>query len=440
MVTISAPFKFDKKEIEVLNIIKQVAQENNTVARIAGGYIRDKILCVETSDIDIAVSNMSGEEFATKLVAWMKSKNIHTRGMAVVKANPDQSKHLATAMVDVLGFGIDFANLRKETYANSRIPTIEPGTPEEDAGRRDLTINSLFYNIHTEKVEDYVGGLEHLKLGYAVTPIDAFKTFQDDPLRILRIVRFASKYGLTISQDIYDAALQPSIHSALFEKVSKERIWKEMAGQDDGHGGWKPGFFSGPSPENAFVMLRRMNLHDMFFFDNCPAPLWYINKDQDQFGPKEKLIRTLAILYWNAPKYFNRFCIKYGVPNEISKRVQKILENSLIETPYNKNLRMMLVTLGEDWKIAYQISCAIMPKSSSFYSRIESQIELMKGLKVSLPINGNDVMEIGVGKGKAVGTVLTELTDAWYEDPTLSREEAFSIVRDMIEKDSTLQR
>lgn len=441
-LAVAESIELTRKEWELLEVLRDFVKEEcpDIVLRIAGGYIRDKLLGKPSSDIDIAISNMSGEEFATKLVTWMKSKKMHTRGMAMVKANPDQSKHLATAMVDVLGFVIDFANLRKETYANSRIPTIEPGTPEEDAKRRDLTINALFYNIHTEQIEDYVGGLNHLRSGYAVTPIQASKTFMDDPLRILRIIRFAVKYNLKISQDIYDAALQPNIHRALHKKVSKERIWKEMAGQDDGHGGWKSGFLSGPSPENAYAILHRMNLHDMFMLDSCPAALWYINKDQDTTDPKEKLIRTLAILYWNSPICFNNFCIKYGVQNEIAQRVQRVLTNPIVETRNAADLRRTLIALGNDWKIAYQIASANNPMPSTFYARIEAEIAGMGGLKVSLPINGNDVMEAGVGKGKAVGTVLKALTSAWYEDPALTRDQAFAIVEKMITEDLTLQR
>ena len=72
--------------------------------------------------------------------------------MAVIKSNPDQSKHLQTARMKVGELELDLVNLRSETYADSRIPEIAIGTPEQDALRRDLTINSLFYNINTGQV------------------------------------------------------------------------------------------------------------------------------------------------------------------------------------------------------------------------------------------------------------------------------------------------
>ena len=74
----------------------------------------------------------------------------------MIKSNSDKSKHLETAIIRVEGQWIDFVNLRHEKYTeNSRVPEIEIGTPEEDAYRRDLTINSLFYNINEQKIEDF---------------------------------------------------------------------------------------------------------------------------------------------------------------------------------------------------------------------------------------------------------------------------------------------
>ncbi|CAO2145272.1 unnamed protein product, partial [Urochloa humidicola] len=92
----------------------------------------------------------------------------------------------------ILDIWIDFVNLRSETYAeNSRIPTMEVGTAKEDAYRRDLTINSLFFNINNNSVEDLTGrGIEDLKRGLIVTPLPAKATFLDDPLRVIRAIRF----------------------------------------------------------------------------------------------------------------------------------------------------------------------------------------------------------------------------------------------------------
>ena len=106
---------------------------------------------------------------------------------------------------------VDLVNLRSEKYTeDSRVPVIEIGTPEEDAYRRDLTINSLFYNINESKVEDLANkGVQDLKDGVIRTPMEPFKTFIDDPLRILRAIRFANRFNFKIVPEIVKAAQNP---------------------------------------------------------------------------------------------------------------------------------------------------------------------------------------------------------------------------------------
>ena len=118
--------------------------------------------------------------------------------VTVIKANPDQSKHLETATCCIGGLELDFVNLRTEHYddaSDRRIPhQVFCGTAEEDAYRRDITINSLFYNVTTSKVEDLTGcGVRDLLVDRLIrTPLDPRVTFMDDPLRVLRAVRFAA--------------------------------------------------------------------------------------------------------------------------------------------------------------------------------------------------------------------------------------------------------
>ena len=92
----------------------------------------------------------------------------------MIKANNELSKHLETATIRVEGLMIDLVNLRSEEYAqDSRVPTMELGTPSEDAYRRDLTINSLFYNVNEERVEDLTGhGIADLQAGVIRTPLE----------------------------------------------------------------------------------------------------------------------------------------------------------------------------------------------------------------------------------------------------------------------------
>lgn len=113
--------------------------------------------------------------------SYLQSKEQQSAKIAVIQANPDQSKHLETARMRINETWVDLVNLRSETYTQeSRVPQMEFGTPEEDALRRDFTINSLFYNINTGLVEDFSGrGLEDLEKGIIRTPLAAMETFLD---------------------------------------------------------------------------------------------------------------------------------------------------------------------------------------------------------------------------------------------------------------------
>ncbi|KAJ1650615.1 CCA tRNA nucleotidyltransferase, mitochondrial [Dispira simplex] len=199
--------------------------------RIAGGWVRDKLLGLESSDIDVAVDIMTGYELAQLVRRGLQKTGHKTSQVAKINSNPERSKHLETATMMVLGMSIDFVNLRSEVYdPQSRIPSaVQFGTPTEDAHRRDITINALFYNIHTREVEDFTGqGIPDLTEGVVRTPLAAYETFQDDPLRILRCIRFASRFRFAMDPDISQAVQKPEILSALREKISRERIGSEV--------------------------------------------------------------------------------------------------------------------------------------------------------------------------------------------------------------------
>lgn len=136
----------------------------------------------------------------------------------------------------VCGMEVDFCNLRGEHYEDhSRIPTVAFGGPKDDAYRRDFTCNALFYNLRTQTVEDWTGrGFRDLREGTLVTPLEPVKTFRDDPLRVLRAVRFAVRYNFRLDKALEDACQLDEIHKALHRKVSRERIGKELEGMLSG--------------------------------------------------------------------------------------------------------------------------------------------------------------------------------------------------------------
>jgi tRNA nucleotidyltransferase (CCA-adding enzyme) len=206
--------------------------------RFAGGWVRDKLLGIPSHDIDTTINAMTGSSFTLKMKSFLEDpKNMAKHGLEVkdvgnlhkIAANPEKSKHLETVTTKILGFDVDFVNLRKETYnEHSRNPQMEFGTALEDAERRDATVNALFYNLHTDKVEDYTEGLNDMRSKIMRTPLDPYQTFKDDPLRILRLIRFASRLGFSIHAESEACMGDPAILDALRLKISRERIGTEV--------------------------------------------------------------------------------------------------------------------------------------------------------------------------------------------------------------------
>lgn len=206
--------------------------------RFAGGWVRDKLLGCQSHDIDTAINAMTGYSFSLKMKEFLEQPNHlkkHSLGtedvgnLHKIAANPEKSKHLETVTTKVLGYDVDFVNLRRETYSDdSRNPQVEFGSAQEDALRRDATVNALFYNLHTNKVEDFAGGLSDLHSRLIRTPLEPFQTFMDDPLRVLRLIRFASRLGFKIHADSETCMGDASVRSALKTKISRERIGIEL--------------------------------------------------------------------------------------------------------------------------------------------------------------------------------------------------------------------
>lgn len=255
--------------LDVASSIDKAGTEGSTeplVLRWAGGWVRDKLLGIESHDIDTAINSMTGYNFAQQIKTFCDDPaNVARHGMEdkdlgnvhKVAANPDKSKHLETAMVRIFGMDIDFVNLRKETYtADSRNPQMEFGTAEEDALRRDATVNALFYNLSTGLVEDFTGGLRDMAEKRIQTPLEPLQTFTDDPLRVLRLVRFASRLQFTIDPAVEAVMADKQVLDALRQKISRERVGVEV-----------DKMLKGQHPRDALALIDRLGLYHAIFTD-----------------------------------------------------------------------------------------------------------------------------------------------------------------------------
>ncbi|EFJ27389.1 hypothetical protein SELMODRAFT_412131 [Selaginella moellendorffii] len=247
-----------REEAKILDALRLAIRECDlkTDVRVAGGWVRDKLLGVESHDLDIALDDMTGQQFCDRVLRCLR-KTDPSCSYKVIKSNPERSKHLETTKLEILGGELDVVNLRSETYSNdSRIPTsMKFGTPSEDAYRRDLTINSLFYNVAADKVEDFTGrGVMDLKLGKIRTPLPPLVTFLDDPLRVLRSIRFAARFNFELDEELECMASADSVKAAFETKITRERISQEIQAM-----------LFGKNPARAMCLLHKLGYWPLIF-------------------------------------------------------------------------------------------------------------------------------------------------------------------------------
>ncbi|USP78889.1 uncharacterized protein yc1106_06163 [Curvularia clavata] len=265
-------------DVSAVQVPPELAKEK-IVLRWTGGWVRDKLLKVGSHDIDVAINKMTGEHFGLKMQEYLeipgnaekhglidKSEGLSARdktkkiapGLHKIEANPEKSKNLETATTKIMGIDLDLVNLRKETYNEvSRNPQMEFGTAEEDAMRRDATVNAMFFNLHTCQVEDFTGrGHDDMAAKIIRTPLEPYQTFKDDPLRVLRLIRFASRLDYTIEPETAKAMGNPEIQDVLKIKISRERVGIELEKM-----------LKGPRPRMALELIDRFGLYRTVFTD-----------------------------------------------------------------------------------------------------------------------------------------------------------------------------
>ena len=206
-----------EKELFVFNKIAHTAQELQMPCYIIGGFVRDKLIGRPTKDADIVCVG-DGIELANAVAKRFKPfpKVAHF-------------KTYGTAQLKIDDWEIEFVGARKESYGyHSRNPEVKPGTLEDDQLRRDFTINALAISLNKEdqgKLIDPFNGLHDLEHGTIKTPLDPSNTFSDDPLRMMRAIRFASQLNFTIEASTFNAI---KLNIERIRIISQERITEEI--------------------------------------------------------------------------------------------------------------------------------------------------------------------------------------------------------------------
>ncbi|MCS7005756.1 MAG: CCA tRNA nucleotidyltransferase [Cytophagales bacterium] len=207
----------EKLQDEIFEIIASCGQELGYPVYLVGGYVRDLLLNRACKDIDVVCVG-SGLTLAER-VAQKCGKGTQTAFF----------KNFGTAKVKIKEWDVEFVGARKESYErHSRKPFVENGTLEDDQKRRDFTINALAISLNPENYGELIDpfdGLSHLKNKIVVTPSEPDITFSDDPLRMMRAIRFATQLNFDIHPDTFDAIRR---NKNRIEIVSMERITTEL--------------------------------------------------------------------------------------------------------------------------------------------------------------------------------------------------------------------
>ncbi len=254
---------------KIFQQVGSLLQSQGVKGYVIGGYVRDFLLSRECKDIDIVVVG-SGLDIAEKLGAELNTK-------------VTLFKNFGTAMLRSGDMEVEFVGARKESYTrDSRKPIVEEGTLEDDQNRRDFTINAMAFSLNKEdygQLVDPFGGLNDLEAKIIRTPLDPDITFSDDPLRMIRAIRFASQLGFKIEDKTFQSIAK---NAERIEIVSIERISTEIEK-----------IMLSPKPSVGFYLLDKCGLLPYIF--PFMTQLKGIEKREGR-AHKDNFIHTLTVL------------------------------------------------------------------------------------------------------------------------------------------------
>lgn len=295
----------------VFHTIRDIASELNRETYVIGGFVRDLYLERPSKDIDI-VTIGSGIELAEKV-----AKKLGNLRLTVFK-------NFGTAMFKYRDLEVEFVGARKESYQrHSRKPIVEDGTLEDDQNRRDFTINALALSLNKEsygELLDPFGGIEDMEKQIIRTPLDPMITFSDDPLRMMRAIRFATQLGFHIEETTFEGIIN---NKERIDIVSGERVADELNK-----------IVMAPRPSIGFKLLERTGLLQILF------PELQAMKGVDKVNGrahKDNFYHTLEVLDRIVPNTDNLWLRWSAILHDIAKPTTKRYDKKTGWTFHNHN-------------------------------------------------------------------------------------------------------
>jgi len=302
----------DHLQDKIFKIISEAADELQQECYVIGGFVRDIFLKRPSKDIDVVVVG-SGIELANRVAEKLGKR-----------ANLTVFKNFGTAQVKLKNLEVEFVGARKESYhRDSRNPIVEDGTLEDDQNRRDFTINALALCLNKDRYGELIDpfdGLTDLKNFVIRTPLNPDITFSDDPLRMMRGIRFSAQLGFFLETNTFEAIAR---NKERIEIISKERIADELNK-----------IMMSRKPSVGFVLLEKTGLLELIF----PELLALKGAEtKDGIGHKDNFYHTLAVLDGLSEHTDNLWLRWAALLHDIAKPVTKRFDNRLGWTFHNHN-------------------------------------------------------------------------------------------------------